>query len=234
MHVRTQARPNTSLFRLSWDRFRSLLPRPCSASRARKIYICCRNARTNAPLDVCRVPHALTDLMMSRVRSEIFLRSECADGRCQVFGDSRLVGVNGRGTRPSVYCFAGKDDLTTPRLLPPDGNSASLHRVLGIRSAALRICYGKWRLLGRPLGCEPCETKGSPVCCRRDGSDLVCRAGRHKHGEARAAGFYAPTRLAYHLFDSFQAGAFKRWQLIERSNLTVAPLYRRALGISYE
>ena len=39
-------------------------------------------------------------------------------------------------------------------------------------------------------------------------------------------------RTAFSVFDSFQRDAFKLQKTIEWSNLTVAPLYRRALGLS--
>ena len=226
------ARPNNTMFRRAWDHFRQLLPRRCSASRKRKIYICCRDASTDAPLDGCKVPHATTDLMLSRSR-KIF--PEVAIG---VHPDS---GIH-RQSNSTIHCFGGADDLTTPRLKPSseDGSVQSgvlLNNVLGMPLTPTRLCYGKWRLLSRVLGCEVCPRPVNEqflVCCRRVGDDLVCSNSRRGRLEARAAGFFARTRLAYHLFDSFQRREFLQREQIEWSNLTVAPLYRRALGISEE
>ena len=223
------SRPNASLFRQAWDTFRGLLPRRCSGSRLRKVFICCRDPASNEPLEKCRVPHATTDLMMSRVRHRIWPELPPASSPA-------AAAVVDNVTRAKVYCFGGSDDLTTPRLQSTgsDGkfNGKALHEVLGIPVKSLRLCYGKWRLLGRALGCQTCVDNNRLVCCRRDGDDLVCHSQTSGRGEARAAGFYARTRLAYHLFDSFQRDAFKLQKTIEWSNLTVAPLYRRALGLS--
>ena len=214
------ARPNSSLFRQAWDTLRGLLPRKCSTMRARKVYVCCRDPSTNEPLEKCHVPHATTDLMMSRVRSKIWPQEAPA---------------NRTPPTASIFCYGGRNDLTTPRLIPAAGEGKQqLHVVLGVPVKVLRLCYGKWRLLGRELGCQRCIDGRFAVCCRRDGDDLVCRSDVPGRGEGRAAGFYAHSRLAYHLFDSFQREAFRSRILIEWSNLSVAPLYRRALGLSDE
>jgi hypothetical protein len=196
------------MFRRAWDMFHTLLQRRCSKTIQRKIFICCRSPSGSSLLAKCHVPHATTDLMLSRVRGAVM--DEAASSRM-------------------VHCFGGREELTTPRLSTPN-SSLTLSRVLGIERKELLLCYGKWRLLSRELGCEQCS-KSSQVCCRRDGDDLVCHRREATQREARAAGFYATTRLAYHLFDSFQRSAFLSRERIEWSNLTVAPLYRRALGL---
>ena len=243
------ARPNASYFRMAWDTFRSLLPRRCSVARQRKIFICCHDARTNQPLGKCRVPHATTDLMLSRVRHRIW--PDAAPVPVPVVPVPMPVRVSVPVPTPmpvtanastaavrtaAVHCLGGLEDLTTPRLVPTGSGgerlSVSLSSVLDLSTTSLRLCYGKWRLLGRVLGCQDCGE--AIVCCRRDGADLVCRNRRANRAEGRAVGFYAPSRLAYHLFDSFQKDAFASRGQIEWSNLTVAPLYRRALGLSAE
>ena len=214
------ARPNSSLFRRSWDALREKLPRKCSAGRKSLIYICCRDASTNKPLESCHVPHATTDLMMSRVRHQIWPHSTLSNGSAPI---------------STVYCYGDREDLTTPRLIPAAGaGKQQLQTVLGVPLKVLRLCYGKWRLLGRSLGCQQCMDDRYTVCCRRESDDLVCKSNVPGRGEGRAAGFYARSRLAYHLFDSFQRHAFQSRDHIEWSNLTAAPLYRRALGLSNE
>ena len=236
------ARPNTTMFRRAWDHFRRLLPRRCQASRARKVNICCRDPHTDAPLDYCRVPHATTDLMLQRAR--LFpdvLHANASDAGRVIDG----IGGLHRQSNTTIYCFGGTDDLTTPRLRPMqdgrDRHDVALQLVLGIPLLGTRLCYGKWRLLSRSLGCEICPRPARErylVCCARDGDDLVCqnrwRANHSGAIQARSAGFYARGRLAYHLFDSFQRHEFLLRDQIEWSNLTVAPLYRRALGLTNE
>ena len=39
-------------------------------------------------------------------------------------------------------------------------------------------------------------------------------------------------RIGYHLFESIHGATFAAVGEVERSNLTVAPLYRRALGMA--
>ena len=216
------ARPNTTLFWRSWTMLISVLPRKCSKARARKIYICCSDSATGEPLDKCRVPHATTDLMMSRIRPSLWR--------------------NNVSKSTTLHCLGDQDDLTTPRLLPPNGNGADLDKVLGLPKVQMRLIFGKWRLLGRSLGCanfdpwgpQSQSSKTYRVCCRRDGDDLACQSAAGRNGEARARGFYSRTRVGYHLFDSFQRDNFIMSSQIEWSNLTIAPLYRRALGISDE
>ena len=208
------ARANTTLFARAWSMLLNVLPRKCSRARARKIYICCSDAKTGQPLDKCHVPHATTDLMMSRIRPQLWRRN---------------VSIS-----TTLRCLGGRDDLTTPRLIPPSGNGQDLDRVLGLPRNEMRLIFGKWRLLGRSLGCHHFLDKQYRVCCRRDGDDLGCRGAKAARGEARARGFYARTRIGYHLFDSFQRSNFVMSERIEFSNLTVAPLYRRALGLSNE
>ena len=232
------ARPNTTMFRRAWDHFRLLLPRKCNPTRARKVNICCRDAHTDKPLSECRVPHATTDLMLSRAR-KIFPEVADASTTARPPGG---IGELHRQSNTTVYCYGGEDDLTAPRLRPTDARGAhqpgaALHSVLATPLLDTRLCYGKWRLLSRVIGCEVCPKpprERYTVCCARDGDDLVCRNRAHGRLEARAAGFYARTRLAYHLFDSFQRHEFMKREAeqIEWSNLTVAPLYRRALGLA--
>lgn len=237
-----QARPNATLFRRSWDLFRTLLPRKCSAMRARKIFICCRN-KAGVLLPQCRVPHATTDLMMSRVRTQIWPVTSSSSARAASTGGTSLSMVSRRDGAPvdaqpiaTIRCLAGMEDLTTPRLVPADSRSTSLQDVFKLALTDLRLCWGKWRLLSRTLGCQRCGTVRHDICCNRDGNDLVCarRGASGVREAARAAGFYAPSRIAYHLFDSFQREAFRAQLRIETSNLTAAPLYRRALGLSVE
>lgn len=230
------ARPNATLFRRAWDSFRQLLPRRCNSRIQRKIYICCRDAATNKPLHSCRVPHATTDLMMSRVRTQIWPEQRAKASSSA--GTASGAVADDLTTASSVHCYGGSQDLTTPRLRPTDEHGAelqdSLHSVLGLPLTALRVCFGKWKLLSRQLGCEICPPdlpERFRVCCWRSGDDLVCRQQAAGVRVARASGFYAPTRLAYHLFDSLQKRSFLAQTEIEWSNLTVAPLYRRALGL---
>lgn len=213
------ARPNATLFRVAWDTFRSMLARKCRKGRLRKIFVCCRDSDTGELLPKCRVPHATTDLMISRIRAGVMRQSPAA----------RRLG--GEAVNASMHCFGGPEDLTTPRLNPVEGVGRSLTSVLAIPLKDLRLCYGKWRLLGRLLGCESCSPGSTQVCCHRDGDDLECRSRGPGRGRVRATGFYAHSRLAYHLFDSFQRHTFLAQKRIEWSNLTVAPLYRRALGL---
>ena len=216
------AAPNATLFRRAWDLFRKLLPRPCKPGVKRKIYICCSDGVARLPK--CRVPHALTDLMLGRVRLQRWPLP--SDGRDNM----------------TVHCLGGAEDLTTPRLAAPAG--LVLERILGLESNMMKTTFGKWRLLTRPLACHavgkatasrgPClEGPLRCVCCRRDADDLVCKGARAV-GEARASGFYARSHMAYHLFDSFQKRAFLEQPAIEWSNLSIAPLYRRALGLTDE
>jgi hypothetical protein len=166
------------------------------------------------------VPHATTDLMMSRVRPHIW---------------PQHAPENLTAPTTTDYCFGDLYDLTTPRLIPAAGaGRQQLQAVLGVPLKVLRLCYGKWRLLGRMLGCQQCMDNRYTVCCRREGDDLICKSDVAGRGEGRAAGFYSQSRLAYHLFDSFQRHAFQSREHIEWSNLTAAPLYRRALGLSDE
>ena len=68
------------------------------------------------------------------------------------------------------------------------------------------------------------------ICCSRFGEHdqhLECRNGRG--GRALALKFFI--RPAYHLFESINGATFAAVGKIEESNLTVAPLYRRALGL---
>ena len=236
------ARPEVALFRRAWDHFRLVLPRKCSDMRKRKIYICCRKQNTGELLDKCNVPHATTDLMLQRARLAL------------AGSDAPKGGSKGNAT---IHCFGGVDDLTTPRLepemMPPPppslqtnpirkkrfAGAPSLLQILGISLIDMRLCYGKWRLMSRKLGCDICsETSPSDrrleVCCSRDGDDLVCRNKLNGRGHARSAGFFGRHRLGYHQFDSFQRSQFLKQEQIEWSNLTVAPLYRRALGLTSE
>lgn len=213
------ARPNTTLFRNAWHLFRTALQRMCRSSIKRKIYICCLD-KAGQLLPKCRVPHALTDLMLTRARLlEWPPRS-----------------MQGR-RNATLRCLSGHQDLTPPRLVPmtTDGRTErTLSKVLSVSSPVLlKNAFGKWRLLARSLGCEHIDNQ-TVVCCRRDGDDLVCRGRDVRHGEARSVSFYARSHLAYHLFDSFQKADFLQHGHIEWSNLTVAPLYRRALGLSEE
>ena len=91
-----QARPNMTLFRRAWDLFRTRLPRKCLGARRRKVYICCHSGI--ALLDKCRVPHALTDLMLTRARMLGWPAPEQ------------------HGRNATVHCLSGKEDLTPPRL----------------------------------------------------------------------------------------------------------------------
>lgn len=164
-------------------------------------------------LSKCRVPHATTDLMMARVRI--------------TQGWPRLISPAG-----SLYCLSGTEDLTPPRLVPT--GRQILSKVLNLKDSLLKSTFGKWRLLARSLGCE-FVANATTVCCWRDVDDLVCKGANAMLGEeARAYGFYSRSHVAYHLFDSFQKREFRLVQQIEWSNLTVAPLYRRALGLTSE
>jgi len=161
------------------------------------------------------VPHALTDLMLSRSR---------------VHGWPQPSTIRGRNA--TIHCLSGSEDLTPARLMATGG---TLEQVLYVNQpAVLKKTFGKWRPLARTLGCERIGGGGNVVCCRRDGDDLLCRSERTTRGDARANGFYARSHIAYHLFDSFQKTALLGEHQIEWSNLTVAPLYRRALGLSQE
>ena len=234
------SRANTTMFRRAWDLFRKLLPRQCSRARARKVYICCRDAHTNAPLDRCNVPHATTDLMLQRAGKILPDVVGANDTVVSLAGGAALH----RASNTTVYCLGGDDDLTTPRLRAFDtrhgkDSDTSLPTVLGTPLLGTRLCYGKWRLLSRAFGCEVCPIPPAEryrVCCSREGDDLVCHNHYHKETRlaARSIGFFSRTRLAYHLFDSFQRKEFLLRDEIESSNLTVAPLYRRALGLSAE
>ena len=67
------------------------------------------------------------------------------------------------------------------------------------------------------------------MCCSRRGADLECRNGRG--GRAVSVRFF--DRVAYHLFESINRRLFEAvGTRIEDSNLTVAPLYRSALGLA--
>ena len=234
------ARPNTTMFRRAWALFRQLLPRRCARTRARKVYICCRDAHTDAPLAQCRVPHATTDLMLNRA-GKILPDVVGSNGTAiSITGGGALH----RASNTTVHCLGGDDDLTTPRLRAHDkgrgiDSDTALPTVLGTPLLGTRLCYGKWRLLSRAIGCEVCPIPPAEryrVCCARNGDDLVCHNQYQQRSNlvARSTGFYGRTRLAYHLFDSFQRKEFLLRDEIEWSNLTVAPLYRRALGLSAE
>lgn len=137
------------------------------------------------------------------------------------------------GQQPLIHCLSGREDLTPPRLTVAPGGWP-LDKVLMMEPGQLKATFGKWRLVARSLGCHTYGRSGSIVCCKRTGDDLVCVSGTPGRGEARAVDFYASSHLGYHLFDSFQKKEFLGVEHIEWSNLTVAPLYRRALGLTSE
>ena len=209
-------RRNTTLLRGMWHELQRILAMRCN-KRRRDGGVCCSRL-ADSTVGACHVPHALTDHMLSWWHR------------------------TGKYTQqPGVvyHCLAGSTDLSPPRLIP-ENPARSLAYVLNQSGPALRYCYGKWRLLSRSIGhCELCGgeypgTVRKAVCCNRDGEDLVCHTkdGMAKRGVAVSRGFYAPTRLAYHMYDSFQRHIFGSHTQIEWSSLAVAPLYRRALGLA--
>ena len=216
------ARPNTSLFRMSWRKLQVVLRQPCERGKR----ICCPQSTdmgnmlsgyaTNLH---CRVPHALTDHMMR------WWRAQRAGGRLEQ-----------QVSRVNFHCLGGAQELTPARLIPNQTSTLAWVLNQSESSKSLRGCYGRWRLLSRLIGkCEVCGEGGKAVCCDRRGDDLICHlpyGGDNHRGDAISHGFYSPARLAYHLYDSFQSRAFSMDAPIEWSDLAVAPLYRRALGLS--
>lgn len=103
-----------------------------------------------------------------------------------------------------------------------------------LSSLATRAQLGHFHIATLVLnGCSACRNRDfrhendATVCCNRRGAHLDCHNARG--GRAVTPLFFR--RIGYHLFESINGRTFSATGQIERSNLTVAPLYRRALGM---
>jgi len=121
----------------------------------------------------------------------------------------------------SAYCFFGSESLT-----PWAGTRP------GYWTALEESCVNQFHLSRSVVGgCYSCSNtdfdrhNAATICCERHGHDLVCRNARG----ARAIAVKFFSRVAYHLFESINGPTFAALGAIERSNLSVAHLYRRAL-----
>ena len=80
---------------------------------------------------------------------------------------------------------------------------------------------------GKCVSHHPREGPNSTLCCRRRGNALECRNSRGHY--AKAGNFF--NRVAYHLFESINGAELTRNEPVEKSDLAVATLYQRALGL---
>jgi hypothetical protein len=212
-------RPNSTLWSRAWASMRAQLRNRCVPRRRPvRAYVCCY-AANSTPIP-CKSPWAFTDHVLRPVATAMAAEATL-----------------------SVHCLGHNDGLT-PMAFAHRNFTVTEKLCVGflrIYTAALRVGLAI-PTLGAGSGhatasnewaCGRCRSRNlmhgpnSTLCCRRRGKNLECR---NPHGKtAKAANFFG--RWAYHLFESINGNTFIRTEPIERSDLAVAALYRRALGL---
>ena len=225
-------RPNATLWAGAWSSIVGQLRNKCGGKRRHRV--CCY-AQNGTVLPTCRTPWGLTDWVMRPIAMSLAAENQL-----------------------SVHCLGHHDGLTPMAFAHPmhfTVAEAACVSWLHIYSNPLRVGAGVSTNLaknsklheGSPShavsntgastvwSCGLCESHhpregpNSTLCCRRRANTLECR--NDKGHVAKAGNFFG--RWAYHLFESVNGATFQQHEPIESSDLAVAALYRRALGLPW-
>ena len=214
------ARPRSALWTIAYDTVRAALRDTCQRGRRKKHQVACCYA-------------ADSDHNGGGGGGKLQLMSACPTIRALTDNTIRPIAIElAVNLSLSSYCFQGLDTFAPFAGFRP-GHFTTLEE----------SCVNQFHLPTTVLGgCRACSndayvTRAHPqklaaICCQRRGLDLVCHNNRG--GRALALRFF--DRVAYHLFESINGGSFAAVApggRIEDSNLSVAPLYRRALGLPW-
>ena len=248
-------RPNSTLWRRAFGSLVNKLQNKCGGKRRHRV--CCY-AQNSTPI-TCRSPWGLTDYIMRplamQMAADLRLSVHClgtkegltpmAYAHAAQYSTAQTACVSflhiynlplrvgsvlwrvGRRKAAAGAATARSAPWISSRPRGPEDDGDFHFGAIAWNTSELRPSYPYSWFCGECITKSKREGPNSTMCCRRRGVNLECR--NQKGYYARAGNFFG--RWAYHLFESINGARFDKHSMIEHSDLAIAALYRRALGM---